>query len=430
MKRKLSIILVVIFISINLASCYDKREIDDMAYVIAMGLEKGKTNTLRMTLQFAVPGKSAGGEGGGNGGGGSGSTDLTVIETPTIYAGLNMINTYISKEVNFFHAQLVVFSEELAREGVSKYIHAMERGREFRGDMHIAVAKDCTAEDYLRNVKPTLELNPAKYYEMNLDSYKYTGFVGDSRMINFYLFEECTCRQAFATLVGVNRYQKTEEFTNDLSTYKEKNRELPLEGDFYAGSIPKVYDIKSEIMGIAVFDGDRMVGTLDGSETTCQQMLYGDFGSSYMSIPDPNSEGDYILLNVKQSRKPTHKVTLENGVPKIKAKVKLEADILSIQSGENYESTDNTAFLESSAAGFIKKEMLGMLNKTIMFNSDVCGFGRDLKKQYLLWDDWSAVNWLKIYEKSTFDIDVELKIRRPGLMIRTAPAKGSMGEVK
>ncbi len=425
MRKKLSIILVFVFLSMCLSSCYDLREVDDMAYVIGIGLEKGKTNELRMTLQFALPGKTSGE---GSGGGDSEVSSLTVIETPTLYAGLNMINTYISKQVNFSHAQIVVFSEELAREGIHKYIHAMQRGKEFRGSMHVTVARNCTAKEYLENVKPTLELNPAKYYEMNLDTYKYTGFAGETTLINFYMFEECTCRQAFATLVGVSRYEDPDQFSNVNSSYTEKGRENPVEGDFYAGSIPKFYEIKSEIMGLAVFDGDKMTGILDGGETTCQQMLYGTYRSSYMSIPDPKHEGKYILLNVKQSRKPEHSVVLDNGAPRIKAKVKLEADILSIQSGENYESSENLPYLENAAEVFIKADMLKMLEKTKVMNTDVCGFGRAIKKKYLLWADWKDVHWLKIYKDSTFDIEVELKIRRPGLMIRSAPAMGSEGE--
>jgi len=339
-----------------------------------------------------------------------------------------MINTYVSKQVNFSHCKVVVFSKELAMEGIHKYIHAMVRGREFRGNMHVAVSVD-TAEDYIRNVIPTLELNPSKYYEMNYDSYKYTGFTGDSRLINFYLLEECSCRQAYATLVGVSKYEKSNEFDLKYSSHREKDRDHPLEGDFYAGHIPKVYDIKSEVMGIAAFDGGTMVGEFDGEEAVYHQMLYGTYNHSYISIPDPKQLDDYVLLNVKQARMPAHHVEMVGDKPYISAKVRLEADILSIQSGINYESIENMEMLENAAEEFLRKGMLRFLEKTKPMHADLCGFGRDLKNRYLLWDDWAKVHWLKKYENSEFSVDVELKIRRPGLMVRTAPAKGSKGDV-
>jgi len=43
----------------------------------------------------------------------------------------------------------------------------------------------------------------------------------------------------------------------DNSSYQEKGREFPLEGDFKAGDMPKVGTIKSEVMGLAVFNGSK-----------------------------------------------------------------------------------------------------------------------------------------------------------------------------
>lgn len=432
LRKKICLALTAMVLCGFLSSCYDKREIDGMAYVIAVGFDKGKTNHLKMTLEFAIPGKSGAGESGGGGGGGGGggnSTSITTVEVPTIYSGINMANTYISKEINFSHAKIVVFSEELAREGIHKYIHAMVRERQFRGNMHVAVARG-SAEDYIRNVTSALEPNISKYYEMNLDAYKYTGFTSNTQLINFYLFEECTCRQAYATLVGVNKYQKSSDFTNEKSTYKDKGYDHPFEGDFYAGDLPKTYDVKSELMGLAVFDGDKMVGELDGEETTYQLMLYGNFEQAYITFSDPLKKDSFVVLNIKQSRQVKHYTEIVDNKPQISATVRLEADIVSLQSGINYESMENMKVLENAVQGFLKKGMLRFLDKTKAMNADVCGFGRNLKMRYLLWNDWTKkVHWLDKYKYSSFNISVDLKIRRPGLMVRSAPAQASGGEV-
>ncbi len=420
MNKKIVFLILVILSSALLTSCFDSKEIDEKAYIIALGLDKGKNNYLNMTLQLALPNKITSGEGE--------STSTTTVETPTLYAGLNMINTYISKEVDFTHCKVVVFSKELAQEGIHDYIHAMIRGREFRGSMFVAVSTG-TAEEFIENATPILEMNPAKSYEMNFRSYEYTGFTGDTTLTNFYMLAECSCRQAFATLVGVNPYEDSDEFDPKNSTFREKGHDRPLEGDFYAGKIPKVYGTKSEVMGIAAFDGGRMVGEFDGQEALFHQMLYGTYQSSYISIPDPKNPDAFVILNVNQGRKPTHHVEMINDAPINSAKVQLEADILSIQSGFNYENTDNIQILENAAEEHIKKGMLRFLNKTRPMHADLCGFGRDLKMKYLLWEEWEKVHWLKKYAESKFNVDVEVKIRRPGLMVRSAPAKGSEGDV-
>jgi len=51
----------------------------------------------------------------------------TTVEAPSIYSGLNMINSYVSKQLNMSQIKVLVFSEELAREGIEKYINALMR---------------------------------------------------------------------------------------------------------------------------------------------------------------------------------------------------------------------------------------------------------------------------------------------------------------
>ena len=121
--KTIGIFILALFAATLLAGCYDSREIDDMAYVVSLGLDKGKTNALRLTIQIAIPvatGAGGGGEGGGGGGEGSDSSFITTIETPSLYSGLNMANNYISKQLNMSHAKVIVISEEIAREGVKK----------------------------------------------------------------------------------------------------------------------------------------------------------------------------------------------------------------------------------------------------------------------------------------------------------------------
>jgi len=69
MKKVLSIVLLFLMLTMTFTSCYDRKEIDDLAYVVAIGLDKGKTNTLRMSFLIAVPRNIGGGEGSAGGGG-------------------------------------------------------------------------------------------------------------------------------------------------------------------------------------------------------------------------------------------------------------------------------------------------------------------------------------------------------------------------
>jgi spore germination protein KC len=428
MLTRIILLIILSFISFCLLfGCYDRREVDEMAYVMGIGLDKGKTpNSLMMTLQIAVPkaiGSGGGGDGGGGGGGGgqNQSTTITTLETPSIFSGINMVNNYESKQISLSHTQVVVFSEELARDGVEKYLHSLIRGREFRGSVFIVVTKG-TAAEYLKNVKPLLEINPSKFYRMEYKAHRYTGFTADTTLLNFYLKSECYCSQAVATLAAVGRFKDTEDINIEGSTYKQKGTDYPLGGDYTAGNIPRSGENKAEIMGLAVFDGGKMVGELDGAETTYYLMVTGEYGYSYITVPDPLDENSFVLLDVKKRRNPIRKVNMVDGKPQIDVQIDLEADILSIQSGINYEDPKNNKVLEKSVEDFMGERMLLFLKKTSEeYGTDICSFGEKIRTKFITWDDWANFKWLDRYKDSKFSVKVTFKIRRPGLIIRSVP---------
>jgi spore germination protein KC len=419
MKKFACLVLIVIVSCGLFTGCYDNNEIDEMAYVMAIGLDLGKTNTARVTIQFANP-SAIGGGGEGGGGGGGEAVETMTVEAPSFYSALNMFNVSLSKELNISHAKVIVFSKELAEKDIGGYLNAFSRGRQFRPILNIVVSRT-TAEDYIKSIKPVLETDPSKYYELNYTSYNYTGFTAEANLFKFEEGLKVLGRQPIAVLAGVNKYEKSEDFDKSGATNVAKGKQQTFEGDYKAGDVPREGGIKGEIMGLAVFNGPKMVGELDGEEATDLLMVTGEYKHSYITFPDPKEKKYFLILDVKQSRSPVYKVEIVDGKPKIHVKVILEADYLSIQSGIEYEALKNTNVFENSAQEFLKKGITDFLNKTVVLNSDICGFGNIAKRKFLLWKDWENFKWIEKYKDSTFTVDVDLKVRRTGLKIKTQP---------
>ena len=433
MGRRSGIVLIICLVLSLFTGCYDSREIDDLTYIIALGLDKGAIEPLRLTLQYAIPKEMGGGGGGGEGGGKGGSKSIgsITIECPTLYAGLNMANGFIGKKVNASHAVAIVISEELAKEGVRKYIHAAERGREFRPNMYIVVSNS-SAEEYLKQIKPVQEVDPVKYYQLIFTAYQYTGFTPNSSYYHFYQGMTSDSEQPVAILAGVGKYKSSKEFANiEAGTASDKGRTPPLGGDFKAGNLPKIGDQNSEVMGLAVFNGDKFVGEMDGEDSTNFIILKGYFKHAYLTIPDPEVPGYFIVLDIKQNRFPEKKVKIVGDTPQIYTRIKLEADLVSIQSGYNYEDPRNLFIVENAASAFLKEEITKFLYRTAKdFNSDIVGFGKLAARNFLTTKQWEDYRWLDKYKNSNFNVDVEVMIRRPGLIIRTSPVVTSRnGEV-
>lgn len=114
-----SIIIIVFFILfiffINAFSeSYTSHNISNLAYVLAMGIDKGEKAKMKITAQFNK--SSSFSPGGDTSSDSSDSIVLISAEADSIFSGLNLLNSYIGKELNLAHCSAVIFSEEFAKE--------------------------------------------------------------------------------------------------------------------------------------------------------------------------------------------------------------------------------------------------------------------------------------------------------------------------
>lgn len=431
MKRNICLIILLIFSTGILTSCYDRREVDELAYVMAIGVDKGESGNVRTTFQIAIPKGMGGGSESGGSGAGEKNAFVTVIEAPSLYSAINMANTYIDRQLNLSHAKVIVFSKEVAEEGLEPYMNSLVRGREIRPNIFMFISRG-KAEDFIKAVKPNLEASVSKFYELSADNYLYTSFTGNTGFSNFYNQALSRYSQPVASLVGVNKFESAGDIDQSGSTAREKGEDHVAEGDYKAGDVPRFGELKAEFMGLAAFDGVKMVGELDGEETGYYLMSTGDYHTANWSFPDPLSKDKFVVLSIRQSRDPVQRVDITGEKPRIKLEIRVEGDILSIQSGTNYEDIKKLPVLENAVENYFKEGIVKFLDRTAKeFHSDICGFGRSVKSKFLTWKEWENYKWLGRYKDSDFEVMVDVKIRRPGLIVRTIPETSSMenGEV-
>lgn len=52
--KTIAIFVILIFCLSSFTGCYDAAGIEEMAYVIAIGIDKGETNNLKLSLQITT----------------------------------------------------------------------------------------------------------------------------------------------------------------------------------------------------------------------------------------------------------------------------------------------------------------------------------------------------------------------------------------
>lgn len=201
MKIKYIFLILILLLSMFcLSGCYDARGVETLAYAVALGIDKSADDTIRLTLQFAVPTSSDSTSSSSQ----TSSSTVIYVDCSTIDSGISLINSYISKKVNLSHCKAIVISETLAYEGISDYIYTLVNNVEIRPDCYIIISR-CDAYDFLSNSTPTLESVSARYYELILNSSEYTGYAETIYLSDFYKAILSSTEQPVAIL-GRNKY--------------------------------------------------------------------------------------------------------------------------------------------------------------------------------------------------------------------------------
>ena len=178
---KIAIILVIIIVFT--IGFNHEQDIDDFAYAVAIGIDSGDSNNLKVHFQFTRP-SSSGGE--GSGGSGAAQTYIYTVDASSVSSAINLVNNYISKQINLSHCKVLVISEELAyNKGIEKEVYTLINDVQLRPDTGLIISI-CDSKYFIENSKPTFETLVSKYYEIVPATTEITGYTAYIKISDFF----------------------------------------------------------------------------------------------------------------------------------------------------------------------------------------------------------------------------------------------------
>ncbi|MBD8067969.1 Ger(x)C family spore germination protein [Bacillus sp. PS06] len=153
----------VMFITlICLTGCWDRIEINDLAFVTATGIDKEDENKFRVSCQIPLPGAMGGAGSSGGGGGTSGEKPYYVDSSlgRNVKESNDNLQQQMSRRLYFAHRRVVVFGKELASSGFKKSLDVILVQPQSRLSTFVVITEG-KAIDIL-NASPHLEQLPAE----------------------------------------------------------------------------------------------------------------------------------------------------------------------------------------------------------------------------------------------------------------------------
>ncbi|OBR62974.1 hypothetical protein A7K91_09665 [Paenibacillus oryzae] len=120
-----------------LSGCWDRNEINDLAIVLATGIDYSHQK-VELTAQIFIPRKSGSvSSTGSSESSPSGVTMIRTAEGSTIAEALNRLQRKVSREMFWGHCEVVVISEQAGKQGLREYLDFLLRYPQFREHAYV-----------------------------------------------------------------------------------------------------------------------------------------------------------------------------------------------------------------------------------------------------------------------------------------------------
>lgn len=413
---------LIIILSLSLAvcliisGCSGANETDEVAYVLAVGVDSLPNKQINITYLIAIP-RALGASGGGGDTDSSKSGAIVTIKAPSLAEGRSLLSSTIGRAPDLSHVKVWIIGEELARQGLGDLIGPFLRYREFRGSMYMMVVRG-TAQNFIKETKPSIEVLPSRWIEGILLAGTETGYLLPTHVHEFYSKLKGTSGAPYTVLAGINSLSGKDKPSTKATPPERANEYLP-------GDLPREGGNPASVLGTAVFKSDKLAGMLTNEETRMVAILTGNFPRGFLTIADPKISDRSVHIILRLGKTPQINVGFVNNRPVIDIDVLLEGEISSIPSGINYESTDSKKSLEGQVSKVIKLQMEDMLKHTQELKTDVINFGRYFRPMFKTYDEVASFNWNDLYPEAEIHVKITTRIRRTGLMIKSMPLRSN-----
>lgn len=428
MSKRVSLFFIIFFMiyvmPFSFSGCYDAREIDDEVYAISIGVDYGKENIIRLTVQ--IPTYTENGGGGDMSGTNEnenmqGQNIVHSVEAPTVLEAVDLFGMSISRRVSLMHTKFLFFSEELARDGISQYVQAFSRYSETRPSM-VVVVVNSKAEDFILKNSTNIGGTISKAMELLFNQTEDFGYFPKTQLHSFEA-ARAGYQQPVAIYGGINNFEEDESDKEDSETddKDEKTSKLKVNTGHKPGKLPRKGAVERELVGTAVFREDKMVGELNEYESKYYLLMINKHKSGAYSIVDRKDKNSAVTFNIRSNGVKVNVNLQDKEKPEINIKINMEADIESIQSGFNYKHLDSIEKLNRDLSEDLLKGIKSVIEKTQKdFKSDIFGFGKKVASKFLTIQEWEKYNWIEKYPNADINVDIRVNIRRTGSLIQSS----------
>jgi spore germination protein KC len=313
-------------------------------------------------------------------------TVIYSIEGESIEGAINNLHIKTPRLIYQTHLRMVVFSEDIAKEGIKSILDYFMRSYEYRSDFYCVIAKGSPAKDVLSLLTPLESIPGVELFKLLELSAKETGLTNDIKLIG--LINSITSE---GTSPALNAVEIIRENINSVSTDAFKQ----------SGSYDRlIYN------GLGVLNSDKLVGWMTQEEGKGYNYIKNKIKASVEAV-QCGKESEAVC-NILSARSKVN-ADVNEGKPSVDISITLNYIVSSTRG--NIDLTKINQALENK----IKKLCKTSLEKAQKeLQTDIFGFGDAVHRRDAGY--WKSVKdkWSQEYVKMPVNISVKAEIKGIG----------------
>lgn len=387
MKRGAFLLPFVLILLIVVTGCWSRRELNNLAFAGVIGIDKAgndfEVSVLVMDPNAVSTKKPSSGRS---------PSVLYHARGETVPQAIRRMAAVTPRHLYFSHIRMLIFGEQLARDGIRNTLDFLSRNNEIRTDFYFAIAKGMTARELLGVLTP-LETLSANNMFGTLEVSRKTWAPAVPAQLD----------KLMSDLISEGKHPV-------LSTIRIQGNpeQAASKNNLEKVDTPGVL----QYTGLAVFKKDKLLGWLNEEESKAYNYIQDKVKRTIGILECP--EGGNLSFEVIRS-KTELKGKVVHGEPQIDIHIRIEANVQDVECKVDLTKEETIADLDKRA----NRKLEEIVQRTIesvqkKYRVDIFGFGEAIRRaDPKAWKKLKT-NWDHEFTDLQVQVTADTKIRRLG----------------
>jgi spore germination protein KC len=385
MKRHLkwSLLLIIILL---LTGCAGKRELNELALVMAVGIDKGREeNSFKVTAQIARPADARGQTGAPSGQ--TGEPILTIVgQGESLFDAIRDLSSFTTRNVFWAHNQVIVINEDLAKEGIAQVIDFFTRNPELRMRTWVVITPEKAST--LVSTVTGLELIPGESVNKLFRYGEISNVAPNTQIMDVQAAYLSQSSQPIIARVTLKEVMVSNKKPEKGPTIKQV-----------------------DLAGAGVFQEDRLVGILKPEETRALMLFTERLKSGVVTTPCPSKPERTVSVELRNQ---LFQVTphLKGSQISFNAEFDAFANVVEAGCPFSIDNQEKVSELEKAVEKKLKKEIETTVNKVQKeYKTDVFELGKVFQNDYPGYWMQIADDWEEVFPTVDIKVSVNVEVK-------------------